>query len=71
MTIDVKLSPEVEGKFISMSRETGTEICELTERAIQALLDDRDDYLDACEILDRNEPTIPSAQVRRELGLDD
>jgi hypothetical protein len=70
-TVELNVSPDLDKQLAPLIAESGKSVSQLAEEALWQMVEDREDYLDACAILDRNEPTIPSAQMRRELGLDD
>lgn len=65
----VRLEPDMELKLDNLARETGRSKSYYVKQAIATFLEDREDYLLALAILERNEPTKKIEDVRKELGL--
>ena len=66
----VRLDPETERELERLATETGRSKSYYVRQALAAFLEDRADYLEALAVLERGEPRVPIAQVRRELGLE-
>jgi predicted DNA-binding protein len=67
LVIDSAIDRELE----SLANESGRDKQKIALEALRVWLEDREDVRHAMEMLARNEETIPSAEVRRELGLED
>ena len=67
----VRLSPKLEGRLNRLAKRTGRPKAYYAQKAIAEFLDEREDYLIAVARLEDNLPTIPLAEVIRQLGLDD
>ena len=67
----VRLSPKLEGRLTRLAKRTGRPKAYYAQKAIAEFLDEREDYLIAVARLEDNLPTIPLAEVIRQLGLDD
>jgi len=66
----VRLDAETETRLTLLSRETGRSKSYYVKQAIDAFLEDREDYLLALAVLEQNEPRKSLAEVRKELGLE-
>ena len=66
----VRLDPETENKLSRLAQETGRSKSYYVKQAIENYLEEREDYLLALSVLERNEPRKPIAEVRKELGLE-
>jgi RHH-type rel operon transcriptional repressor/antitoxin RelB len=66
----VRLDPTTEEKLSNLARETGRSKSYYVKQAIQQFLEEREDYLLALSILERNESRKSLAEVRKELGLE-
>lgn len=66
----VRLDSETETRLTHLSRETGRSKSYYVKQAIEDFLEDREDYLLALSVLERNEPRKSLAKVRKELGLE-
>ena len=66
----VRLDPETENKLNRLANETGRSKSYYVKQAIANYLEEREDYLLALAVLERDEPRKPLAEVRRELGLE-
>ena len=75
MATSIQLTPEIERRLNSLSSRTGRTKAALLHEVIKAGLEDAEDYYLAAEIhrriLDGQERVYSSAEVRKELGLDD
>ena len=69
--IAVRLDPTTDERLTRLANETGRSKSYYVKQAIDAFLEDREDYLLAPAVLERDEPRKPIADVRRALGLDD
>jgi predicted DNA-binding protein len=67
LTIDDKIDRELE----TLAIESGHDKQDIVLEALREWLEDREDVRHAVETLARNEGTLTSTEVRRELGLDD
>ncbi len=68
--LGIRLDPELEAKLESLAKETGRSKSYYARVAIRQFLEDREDYLKAIAILERNERTITLEELERRLGLD-
>jgi RHH-type rel operon transcriptional repressor/antitoxin RelB len=66
----VRLDPVIEDKLARLAHETGRTKSYYVKQAIEGFLEDREDYLLALAVLERNEPRKPMAELRKELGLE-
>lgn len=67
--LSVRLTAEQEAMLDRLARETGRSKSYYVKRALDDFLADRADYLLAIAAIERNEPRLSAAEVRRELGL--
>ena len=67
----VRLDPTTDERLTRLANETGRSKSYYVKQAIDAFLENREDYLLALSVLERDEPRKPIADVRRALGLDD
>lgn len=65
----VRLTPELEARLEELAESTGRSKSYYARKAIEEFLDDRADYLLALSVLEKQEPTLSSAELRRELGI--
>ncbi len=66
----VRLDLDTENRLAHLARETGRSKSYYVKRAIEDFLEDREDYLLALSVLERNEPRTSLEEVRKELGLE-
>jgi RHH-type rel operon transcriptional repressor/antitoxin RelB len=66
----VRLDPSLEDKLSNLARETGRTKSFYVKQAIENFLEEREEYLLALTVLERNEPRKSLAEVRKELGLE-
>ena len=66
----VRLDPETESRLNRLAHETGRSKSYYVKQAIERYLEEREDYLLALSVLERDEPRKPIAEVRKELGLE-
>ena len=75
MATSIRLAPEVEERLDRLAERTGRTKAFYLRRLIEDHIDDVEDYYLGVEVLERvksgKEKTYSSAEVRRELGLDD
>ena len=67
----VRLEPEMEDKLTRLAKETGRSKSYYVKQAIENYLEDREDYLLALSVLERDETRKSIQEVRKELGLED
>ena len=65
----VRLDSSVESRLAQLAHETGRSKSYYVKQAIENFLDDREDYLLALAVLEREEPRKTLTEVRKELGL--
>ena len=68
--LGIRLDPELEAKLESLAKETGRSKSYYARLAIRQFLEDREDYIKAIAVLERNEPTLTLDEMERRLGLD-
>lgn len=66
----VRLDRETEEKLNRLAQETGRSKSYYVKQAIKNYLEEREDYLLALAVLERDEPRKPIAEVRKDLGLE-
>ena len=66
----VRLDPSTEDKLNNLAHETGRSKSYYVKQAIEGFLEEREDYLLALAVLERNEPRKSLAEMRKELGLE-
>lgn len=66
----VRLDEELEKRLNRLAKETGRTKSYYVKEAIRQFLEDREDYLLGIAALERKEPTVSLADVRKELGLE-
>ncbi len=66
----VRLDRETEDKLNRLAQETGRSKSYYVKQAIENYLEEREDYLLALAVLERDEPRKPIAEVRKDLGLE-
>ncbi len=75
MATSIRLDPEVEQRLDFLSSQTGRTKAYYLRQMIENGLDDLEDYYLAAEVLERvrkgQEKVHSSAEVRKELGLED
>ncbi len=67
--LGVRLEPELEARLERLAKKTGRNKSYYAKEAIRQFLEDREDYLLAIAVLERNEPTISLEELERRLGL--
>jgi RHH-type transcriptional regulator, rel operon repressor / antitoxin RelB len=75
MATSIQLTPELESRLDRLAEKTGRPKGFYLQEALENAIEDLEDYYSAEEVLRRvrsgQEETYSSAEVRRELGLDD
>lgn len=66
----VRLDSDTESRLAHLAHETGRSKSYYVKQAIKSYLEDREDYLLALAVLEREEPRQSLAEVRKELGLE-
>jgi RHH-type rel operon transcriptional repressor/antitoxin RelB len=66
----VRLDPSTEDKLTNLAQETGRSKSYYVRQAIESFLEEREDYLLALAVLERNEPRKSLSEMRKELGLE-
>ena len=66
----VRLDPGTEEKLSNLAHETGRSKTYYVKQAIKDFLEEREDYLLALAVLERDEPRKPLSEMRKELGLE-
>ena len=66
----VRLDSNMEEKLNQLSKETGRSKSYYVKEAIGNYLEEREEYLYALAILEKQEPRITLAEMRKELGLE-
>jgi RHH-type transcriptional regulator, rel operon repressor / antitoxin RelB len=67
---EIRLEPELDARLDKLAQETGRSKSYYAEEAIRQYLEDREDYLLGIEVLERQEPRTPIADLRKEFGLE-
>lgn len=68
--IAVRLDSDVEDRLANLAKETGRSKSYYVKEAINNYLEEREEYLLAISILEKEEPRTPIKDVRKELGLE-
>ncbi len=66
----VRLDSSVEDRLTQLAHETGRSKSYYVKQAVENFLEDREDYLLALSVLEKEEPRKTIAEVRKELGLE-
>jgi RHH-type transcriptional regulator, rel operon repressor / antitoxin RelB len=66
----IRLDPDTEARLERLAAETGRSKSHYVREALREYLQDREDYLLALAVLERQELRTPLAEVRKELGLE-
>lgn len=66
----VRLDSAVEDKLTRLAKETGRSKSYYVKEAINNFLEEREDYLLALSVLEKEEPRTSISNVRKELGLE-
>ena len=68
--IAIRLNQDTENRLTKLAKETGRSKSYYVKQAIEHFLEEKEDYLLALSVLEKKEPRIPIADVRKELGLE-
>jgi RHH-type transcriptional regulator, rel operon repressor / antitoxin RelB len=68
--IAIRLNQDTENRLTKLAKETGRSKSYYVKQAIEHFLEEREDYLLALSVLEKEEPRIPIADVRKKLGLE-
>ncbi len=68
--LTLRLSPKMEARLARLAKRTGRPKAFYPKKAIGEFLDEQEDYLIAVARLEKNLPSIPLAEVIKQLGLD-
>ena len=68
--LGIRLEPELEKKLEELAKETGRSKSYYARQAIRRFLEEREDYLKAIAVLEREEPQISLEELGRRLGLE-
>lgn len=68
--VTIRLDPSTEEKLSNLARQTGRSKTYYVKQAIEGFLEEREDYLLALAVLERDEPRKSMAEMRKELGLE-
>ncbi len=68
--LTVRLSSKLEARLSKLAKRTGRPKAYYAKKAIAEFLDEQEDYLIAIARLEENLPSIPLAQVVKQLSLD-
>jgi RHH-type rel operon transcriptional repressor/antitoxin RelB len=66
----VRLDPSIEDRLARLAKETGRSKSYYVKQAIESFLEEREDYLIALSVFEKNEKKIPIEDMRKELGLE-
>jgi RHH-type rel operon transcriptional repressor/antitoxin RelB len=66
----VRLDPVLEKKLDRLAHETGRSKSYYVKQAIENFLEEKEDYLLALSVLERDEPRKSLGELRKELGLE-
>jgi len=70
MIVTVRLDDQLESRLDKLASETHRSKSFYIKKAIKEYLDDREDYLLALAVYEKEEPTTNLADIRKELGLE-
>ena len=66
----LRLPPEIEQRLDALAKKTGRSKSYYAREAIRNFLEEREDYLKAIAVLEKNEPGISLKELGRRLGLE-
>jgi RHH-type rel operon transcriptional repressor/antitoxin RelB len=66
--LGVRIEKELEAKLDSLAKKTGRTKSYYVREAVRLYLEDREDYLKALAVLERQESTITLDELERRLG---
>jgi RHH-type rel operon transcriptional repressor/antitoxin RelB len=68
--LTIRLNYDLENRLIALSQKTGRPKSYYVRQAIQAFLEEKEEYLLAISRLEKNNPRISLAELEKKLGLD-
>lgn len=68
--LSVRLSEDMERRLDNLAKKSHRTKTYYAKKAIEEFIEDREDYLLAVSILEKNNPTITLEQLEKELGLE-
>ena len=68
--LGIRLEPRLEKKLEELSRKTGRTKSYYAREAIKAYLEEREDYLKAIAVLEKNETPLTLKELGKRLGLE-
>ena len=69
--LSIRLDPDIEQRLTALAKKTGRTKSFYARELIESNLEDLEDRYIAEQRLEKRLPTLTSAQMRKELGLDD
>jgi predicted DNA-binding protein len=71
--IELKIDPQMERRLAILARERGESVDQVALQALEAYLEDAEDYARAVAALEELDPSqvISLQEMKRELGLED
>ncbi|MGI9214964.1 MAG: type II toxin-antitoxin system RelB family antitoxin [Gammaproteobacteria bacterium] len=69
--LTIRLNNALENRLIALSQKTGRPKSYYVRQAIQTFLEEKEDYLLAISRLEKNNPRILLAELKKKLGLQD
>ncbi len=68
--LGIRLEPELEKKLDDLAHKTGRSKSYYAREAIRSFLEEREDYLKALAVLEKNETPISLKELGKRLGLE-
>jgi len=68
--LTIRLNSDLENRLVALSEKTGRPKSYYVRQAIQAFLEEKEDYLLAISRLEKNNPRISLEKLEKKLGLD-
>ena len=65
----IRLEPDIENRLNLLAKRTGRTKTFYVRTALEQFIEDREDYLLAVDVMERDEPTISLDELERNLGL--
>ena len=69
--LTIRLNSNLENRLVALSEKTGRPKSYYVRQAIQAFLEEKEDYLLAISRLEKNNPRISLKELEKKLGLED
>ncbi len=69
--LTIRLNSNLENRLVALSEKTGRPKSYYVRQAIQAFLEEKEDYLLAISRLEKNNPRISLQELEKKLGLED